>query len=235
MMMMQCSFVGRCSNNGHAEATNVTLNDRVSSKCNCKARFALCSLSGAIAFSNEHAVECKPLTKVELSNNPNVYRCAQSPDTGGKLVQIGTELFTGDYALKSRHVQRQVENHIKKKFEGKNEPYVQPPVAYMKDIMRQAKNNMNDNIIPAESFSALVEKLDSDDMIQYSILHDVDGNGVSTVNAVAFHDKSLAPRNLTPSTIWTADVTFGLTEDGSGISRWICLFECSDALPPNVS
>lgn len=138
-------------------------------------------------------------------------------------MKLATKFLAADFSVKGAKAKRHVESKIKTNMEEEKNIYVQPPVAFMNSIIKQAKNNLNSNIDSADSLAALVEILHADEMIQYSIVYDVVDNGISTVSAIAFHDKTLAPHNMSPSSVWTADVTFGLTEEASGIYKWFFL------------
>lgn len=97
-------------------------------------------------------------------------------------------------------------------------PYEKPPDAYLNQMMKKANNKMNSNILPSQSLNEVIKQFEVEGM-PHSLLYSTDLEN-PTVSAVDLHDKILAPNLVTPSMVYMADVTFGLTDISCGFSKW---------------
>lgn len=93
------------------------------------------------------------------------------------------------------------------------------PKAYTDMLIRKGKAAANGNISPAKALSSFVNGLENRN-IAHSILNDTDVNGNEVVSSVVFHDEQLAPTMLHPCSVYTTDVTFGLTGASCGFAKW---------------
>ena len=69
----------RCSNNGKPLTPEVRLNERKSTQYGCIANFTFNDSTGDLAFNDEHNIQCKPMTMMEILNNPYHFRMTISP------------------------------------------------------------------------------------------------------------------------------------------------------------
>ena len=73
-------IVACCSNKGHPNTEAIKLNERVSTKCNCKAKFSWNTVTGEIDFGDvDHADICPEMSDEELFKNPHYFKQSQSP------------------------------------------------------------------------------------------------------------------------------------------------------------
>ena len=84
-------LLGRCSNNGKPLTPEVRLNERKSTKYCCIASFTFDDSTGELSFNNEHKVECKPMTMIEILNNPYHFKMTISPKKQINLKKNGSK------------------------------------------------------------------------------------------------------------------------------------------------
>lgn len=59
--------------------------------------------------------------------------------------------------------------------------------------------------------------------MMHSIQNDCDEDGAEIVSAIVYHDPLLSPKMDQPCSVYTADVTFGITDPSCGFSKWFFL------------
>ena len=99
-------MIGRCANNGWPLTPSIKLNERKSTKCNCKARFSLHSVTGEMRLAGEHADECKPVAEAELQNNAYYFKLAQSPSKEIVLKEIVVQRIRSEWSTGNRSLQK---------------------------------------------------------------------------------------------------------------------------------
>ena len=84
---------------------------------------------------------------------------------------------------------------------------------------------------PANALSSFINLMENGN-IAHSTLNKTDVNRNEVVSSVVFYDEELAPTILHPCSVYTADVTFCLTNASCGFAKWFFL---SNLLPGNIS
>ena len=92
---------------------------------------------------------------------------------------------------------------------------IPPPPSYIKSIIHGAKKKLHSNINPKDGIMKLIECLKENEM-KHSMLQDDTG----CITAISFYDPILAPTPYEACAVYTSDVTFGITDASSGISKW---------------
>lgn len=225
---------GRCSSNGYPGRKNsvVIRNSRKSIKCGCNAGFTFDSIDGSLVFkehkpSQPHHSECCQLSVAQLQNKAHVFRGLQSPEAEKSRLDFVTSMFADDYSTRSCQVTNLLNGQIRRS--ATDECGVLPtavayaaPKAYTDTLIRAGKAAANGNISPTQAVSALITFFHNEG-ITYDLQNDMDENGDEVVSAIVFHDKVLAPTMTSPCSVYTADVTFGLTDASCGFSKWFFL------------
>ena len=171
---------------------------------------------------------CSKLSVTELNKKAHVFRGLQSPQEAKSRLDFVTSMFADDYSTRNIQVANLVNGQIRRSAidsHGGKLPlgmHHSAPKAYTDMLIRKGKANA------LSSFISTME----DRNIAHSILNDTDVNGNEVVSAVVFHDEELAPTMLHPCSVYTADVTFGLTDASCGFAKWFFL---SRLLPGIIS
>ena len=82
------------------------LNERTSSKCDCKARFTFCCLSGDMQIHADHVGGCIPLTDEEWLRDSYLFKLGQSPSKENKLKEIIVKQIKSDWSTGNRSLQK---------------------------------------------------------------------------------------------------------------------------------
>ena len=141
-------------------------------------------------------------------------------------------MFADDYSTRNIQVLNLVNGQIRRSAmncNGGKLPVGMPhsvPKAYTDMLIRKGKAAANGNISPANALSSFTNGLENRN-IAHSILNDTDVNGNEVVSSIVFHDEQLAPTMLHPCSVYTADVTFGLTDASCGFAKWFFLSKVS--------
>ena len=146
-------------------------------------------------------------------------------------------MYADDYSTTNIQVANLVNGQIRRSVidsHGGNLPQGMPhsaPKAYTDMLIRKGKAAAYGNVSPANALSSFISTMEKEN-IAHAILNDTDVNGNEVVSSVVFHDEVLAPTMLYPSSVYTADVTFGLTDASCGFAKWFFL---SRLLPGIIS
>lgn len=184
-----------------------------------------------------HHDMCSKLSITELNKKAHVFRGLQSPQEAKSRLDFVTSMFADDYSTRNIQVANLVNGQIRRSAidsHGGKLPLGMPhsaPKAYTDMLIRQGKAAANGNVSPANALSSFISIMEERN-IAHSILNDTDVNGDEVVSAVVFHDEELAPTMLHPCSVYTADVTFGLTDASCGFAKWFFL---SRLLPGIIS
>lgn len=187
-------------------------NSRRSSKCGCLAKFRFDAELGIVSVG-EHSDLCLPLEEIEFQRKGYVMKNLQSPDkqSGLQLSRhlsfgLGIEFFV------SQIIEKEV---MKKSYSLTNNSKVPPPRSYIKGIIHIAKKKLHSSINPKDGVAKLLEYLMENDMKHLFLQDDM-----GCIAAVSFYDPVLAPTPHEACAVYTSDVTFGITDQASGISKW---------------
>ena len=104
---------------------------------------------------------------------------------------------------------------MKKSYPLSNNSSIPPPQSYVKGIIHAAKKKLHGTINPKDGVVKLLEYLIENDM-KHSVLHD----DMGCITAISFFDPVLAPTPHEACAVYSSDVTFGITDSASGISKW---------------
>ena len=171
---------------------------------------------------------CSTLSPTELNKKTHVFRGMQSPQEAQARLDFVTSMFADDYSTRNIQVSNLVNGQIRRSAmncNGGKLPVGMPhsaPKAYTDMLIRKGKAAANGNISPANALSSFTNGLENRN-IAHSILNDTDVNGNEVVSSIVFHDEQLAPTMLHPCSVYTADVTFGLTDASCGFAKWFFL------------
>jgi hypothetical protein len=88
-------------------------------------------------------------------------------------------------------------------------PYAAPK-AYADTLLRAGNVAASGNVSATYLLSTLIEFFENEG-ISYKTQREINSDGLEVVSAVVFHDEILAPTTPSPCSVYTADVTFGLT------------------------
>ena len=97
---------------------------------------------------------------------------------------------------------------------------VHVPEAYALRILKNVMKTTKGDIDSQGELQSLVDILGRESM-PYSILFDATNRDM--VSAITFHDAIIAPSARNRCAVYTMDVTFGITNNNSGFSKW-CFF-----------
>jgi hypothetical protein len=89
-------------------------------------------------------------------------------------------------------------------------PYAAPK-AYADTLLRAGNVAASGNVSATYLLSTLIEFFENEG-ISYKTQREINSDGLEVVSAVVFHDEILAPTTPSPCSVYTADVTFGLTD-----------------------
>jgi hypothetical protein len=94
------------------------------------------------------------------------------------------------------------------------------PEANTDTLIREGKAAANGNVSHQESIAALINLFENDNT-KYAIRSDIDNQGVEFVSAIVYHDDVLAPTMEYPCSVYTADVTCGITDSACGFCKMV--------------
>lgn len=209
------------------------MNNRRSSKCGCTAVFTFNSDTGTLIFKDhqpgqQHHPMCAELSEVEFHKKAHIFRGLQSPTDETSRLEFVKSMFADDHATRNVQVTNLLNGQIRRLAMDENNgvlpigtPYAAPK-AYTDTLIRAGKAAANGNVTPDNALSALIIFLQKEDM-RHRILNEIDNNGVEVVSAIVFHDEVLAPKTNNQCTVYTADVTFGITDASCGFAKWFFL------------
>ena len=100
-------IVACCSNKGHPNTEAIKLNERVSTKCNCKAKFSWNTVTGEIDFGDvDHSELCPEMSDEELFKNPHYFKQSQSPSKEVELKAMMVQQLKSDWSTGNRSLQK---------------------------------------------------------------------------------------------------------------------------------
>lgn len=187
---------------------------RRSAKCGCNAKFHFDAEQGVV-FVGVHSDLCFPLDEAEFQRKGYVMKILQSPEKQSGFEDLAVTCLS-DWGSSSSNVSQILEKEImKKSYPLSNNGHNFPPKSYIKGIIQTAKKKLQDATDPKDGVLKLVEYLRVNEM-KHSVLVD----DMGCVTAVSFFDPFLAPTPHEACAVYTSDVTFGITDSASGISKW---------------
>ena len=225
------SFTGRCSNNGLPGGKGPVVNNtRRSTKCNCNASFTFHPIEKTLVFKHHlpgqiHHPDCNPLSPVDLRNRAHIFRGLQTPEEASARLIFVTSMFTDNYSTRNAQVTNLLNGQIRREVMNANDgilPAGTPfsaPKAYTDTLIRAGKAAANGNVSHEDSLAALINLFEKDST-KFAIQNDIDNQGVEVVSAIVYHDEVLAPTMEYPCSVYTADVTFGITDSACGFAKW---------------
>jgi hypothetical protein len=172
-----------------------------------------------------HHPECLPLSLVDLKNKAHIFRGFQSPVEASARLSFVTSMFTDNYSTRNVQVTNLLNGQIRREAMNANggvlpaETPFTAPKAYTDTLIRAGKAAANGNISHENSLAELIRLFEKDNM-KYAIQNDIDNQGVEVVSAIVYHDEVLAPSMEYPCSVYTADVTFGITDSACGFAKW---------------
>ena len=192
---------------------DVVRNARKFPKCGCLTRFKIDRLAGLIV-SGDHSNLCQPLEDAEFQRKGYVMKSLQSPGQQSEFEELAVTCLA-DWGSSVSNVSQILEIEIMKKsyplIENKN---VLPLPSYIKNIINKAKQKLHSSVDPKDEILKLIEYL-RENNLKHSILQDEMG----CVTAISYYDPVLAPTPHEACAVYTSDVTFGITDSSSGISK----------------
>lgn len=192
----------------------VIRNSRKSAKCHCPAKFQIDSELGLI-FQNDHNSLCTELSDAEFHTKGYVMKMLQSPAKQSEFENLAVTCLA-DWGSSTSNVSQIIEKVVMKKSYSLSENRtIPPPPSYIKSIIHKAQKKLHSTIDPKDGVMKLIEYLQENKM-KHSVLQDDTG----CVTALSFYDPILAPTPHEACAVYTSDVTFGITDASSGISKW---------------
>lgn len=208
-------------------------NSRRSTKCGCNAYFTFKPSLSSLVFKTHkpgqpHHPACCQLSEVEFFKKANIYKGNQTPEKIKASLEFVTSMYSDDYSTKDCTVTNLLNGQMRREKAAANNGLIPPgtpfaaPKAYTDTLIRAGKAAANGNVSPADAVAALLAFLDKEEM-KYRVQNDTDVNGCDVISAIVFHDEVLAPTMAFPCSVYTADVTFGLTDSSCGFAKWFFL------------
>ena len=194
---------------------------RRSSKCGCNASFQWNFVTGELVFrdhsaTSAHHPSCEPLSDTAIANRARIFRGTLSPSKVIEQISTVKDMLNGDYSIRPCQVRNVLNGKLRADAKERNNGIVDEkgvafiaPNAYSRRIINAVRNKINQNVVSGDSLKALIADLELKG-IQYSILYSRDEQGGQIVEAISFHDPTLADMSYECS-VYTADVTFGIT------------------------
>ena len=228
-------FRGRCSRNGSPGASVASFQvgrggRSPSLKCKCRFKFSL-NRDGTLTIRNHsstqmHAPACQPETQQQTRGNPYLQTQLMSPSKIASAVAECAELRRNDGNFTNGNIMRKLYTTM--------QPLLPDGMIVTQWLLKKyaivAKRAANDNIDPQLELEALL-KLFHEDPTNFSVSKlELVGNGYDseapavsqgelTFAAVAWIDRRMLPPGDEAITVIQSDVTFGMTNPGSGFDK----------------
>lgn len=155
------------------------------------------------------------MSDAEFNTKGYVMKMLQSPDKHTEFENLAVTCLA-DWGSNTSNVSHIIEKEVmKKSYHLTEDRNIPPPPSYIKSIIHNAKKKSHDNINSKDGIMKLIEYL-QDNQMKHSVLQDDTG----CVIAISFYDPFLAPTPHEACAVYTSDVTFGITDASSGISKW---------------
>ena len=139
----------------------------------------------------------------------------QSPEKQNEFENLAVTCLS-DWGSSASNVTQILEKEVmKKSYSLSKNTSNPPPPSYIKGIISRAKKKLHSSVNPKDGVMKLIEYLEVNKM-KYSVLQD----DMGCVTSVSFYDPVLAPTPHEACAVYTSDVTFGITDSASGISKW---------------
>lgn len=152
---------------------------------------------------------------MEFQTKGYVMKMLQSPEKQSEFERLAVTCLS-DWGSNTSNVSHIIEKEVMKNSYSLSENRsIPPPPSYIKSIIHGAKKKLHSNINPKDGIMKLIECLKENEM-KHSMLQDDTG----CITAISFYDPILAPTPYEACAVYTSDVTFGITDASSGISKW---------------
>ena len=156
-----------------------------------------------------------PLDDIDFQRKGYVMRSLQSPKQQKEFEKLAATCLS-DWGSSASNVSQILEKEIMKSsyplIENKDLP---PPPSYIKNMIHRAKMGLHSTVNPRDSVRKLIEFL-TENNLKFSVLEDNN----ACITAISYHDPVLTPIPHEACAVYTSDVTFGITDPLSGISKW---------------
>jgi hypothetical protein len=166
-----------------------------------------------------------PLSPVELRNKAHIIRGLQTPEEASARLSFVTSMYTDNYSTRNAQVTHLLNGQIRREAMNANGGILPSGTpfsaskAYTDTLIRAGKAAANGNVSHENSLAELINLLEKDGT-KYAIQNDIDNQSVEVVSVIVYHDEVLATTMDYPCSVYTADVTFGITDSACGFAKW---------------